>query len=40
MPVSLNGSHRVRDTASVKEGELWTDCSLLDVYANHEQYES
>ncbi len=32
MPVSLNGSRRVRNTA--KEGESCTDCSLLDVYAN------
>ncbi len=38
MPVSLNGSHRVRDTAD--EGESCTDYSLLDVYANREQYES
>ena len=35
MPVSLNGS---RDTAD--EGESCTDYSLLDVYANREQYES
>ena len=39
MPVSLNGS-RVRDAASIDEGELCTDYSLLDVYANREQYES
>ena len=38
MPVSLNGSRRVRDTA--EEGESCTDYSLLDVYANREQYES
>ncbi len=38
MPVSLNGSRRVRNTA--EEGESCTDCSLLDVYANREQYES
>ena len=40
MPVSLNGSRRVRDTATVEEGESCTDYSLLDVYANGEQYES
>jgi hypothetical protein len=40
MPVSLNGSRRVRDTASIDEGESCTDYSLLDVYANREQYES
>ncbi len=38
MPVSLNGSRRVRNTA--EEGESCTDYSLLDVYANREQYES
>ncbi|CAB3994683.1 ATP-dependent DNA helicase PIF1, partial [Paramuricea clavata] len=40
MPVSLNGSRRVRDTASIDEGESCTDYSLLDVYANREQYDS
>ena len=40
MPVSLNGSRRVRDTATIEEGESCTDYSLLDVYANREQYES
>jgi DNA replication protein DnaC len=40
MPVSLNGSRRVRDTANIEEGESCTDYSLLDVYANREQYES
>ena len=39
MPVSLNGSRRVRDTASIDKGESCTDYSL-DVYANREQYES
>ena len=38
MPVSLNGSRRVRDTT--EEGESCTDYSLLDVYANREQYKS
>ena len=38
MPVSLNGSHRVHDTA--EEGESCTDCSLLDVHANREQCEN
>ena len=40
LPVSLNGSHIVRDTASIDEGESCTDYSLLDVYANCERYES
>ncbi|CAB4002039.1 Hypothetical predicted protein [Paramuricea clavata] len=40
MPVSLNGSRRVRDAASIEESESCTDYSLLDVYANREQYES
>ena len=40
MPISLNGSRRVRDVASIDEGESCTDYSLLDVYANLEQYES
>jgi hypothetical protein len=40
MPVSLNGSGRVRDTANIEEGESCTDYSLLDVYANREQYQS
>ena len=36
--VSLNGSRKVRDTT--EEGESCTDYSLLDVYANREQYKS
>ncbi len=40
MPVSLNGSRRVRDTESIEDGEPCTDYSLLDVYANREQYKS
>ena len=40
MPISLNGSRRVRDSATIEEGESCTDYSLLDVYANREQYES
>ena len=40
MPVSLNGSRRVRDTTSIDEGESCTDYSLLDVYANRYQYDS
>ncbi len=31
MPVSLNGSRRVRDTESIEDGEPCTDYSLLDV---------
>ena len=40
MPISLNGSRRVRDAATIEKGESCTDYSLLDVYANREQYES
>ena len=40
LPVSLNGSRRVRDTTSIVEGESCTDYSLLDMYAKREQYES
>ena len=40
VPVSLNGSRRVRDLSSVEEGEPCTNYSLLDVYANREQYNS
>ena len=40
MLVSLNGSRRVRDTASIDEGQSCTDYPLLDAYANREQYES
>ena len=39
IPVSLNGSRRVCDTASIEKGEPCTDYSLLDVYANREQYD-
>jgi hypothetical protein len=38
MPVSINGSHRVHNTA--EEGESCIDYPLLDVYANQEQYEN
>ena len=40
MPVSLNGSRRVGDAATIEEGESYTDYSLLHVYANREQYHS
>ena len=40
IPVSLNGSHRVCDNASVEDGDACTENSLLDVYANHQQYDS
>ena len=40
MPVSLNGQRRVRDAGSIEEGESCADYSLLDVYANREQYKS
>ena len=36
IPVSLNGSRRVH----VKDGDICTDNSLLDVYANREQYDN
>ena len=37
--ISLNGLHRVCDTESIEDGEPCTDYSLLDVYANREQYD-
>ena len=40
LPVSLNGSRGVRDTASIEDGESYTDYSLLDVYANRHEYDS
>jgi hypothetical protein len=40
IPVSLNGSRRVRETACIEEGESCTDHSLLDVYANRHEYDS
>ena len=38
IPISLNGSRRVRD--SIEEGESCTNHSLLDVYANRHEYDS
>ncbi|XP_028405258.1 uncharacterized protein LOC114527764 [Dendronephthya gigantea] len=40
MPVSLNGSRKVRDVTSIEEGESCTEHSLLDVYANRQQYST
>ena len=40
IPVSLNGSHRVHDNVSIGDGDSCTDNSLLDVYANRQQYVS
>ena len=40
IPVSLNGSCRVRDISCVSEGDSCTNYSLLDVYANREQYST
>ena len=40
IPVSLNGSRRVRDNASIEDGDSCTDNSLLDMYANRRQYDS
>ena len=39
IPVSLNGSRRVRDFESLQEGESCTDYSLLDVYAKRHDYD-
>lgn len=39
VPVSLNGSRRVRIESSLEEGQLWSDNSLLDVYANRHLYD-
>ena len=38
VPVSLNGSRRVRHNA--EDGDSCTEDSLLDVYANRQQYDS
>ena len=40
MPVSLNGSRRVRQDVRNEDGETCTENSLLDVYANRQQYDS
>ena len=40
IPVRLNGSRNVRDTASIEEGEPRTDHALLNVYANRQQYST
>ena len=40
IPVSLNGSRRVRNNASIEDGDSCTVNSLLDVYANRQQYDS
>ena len=40
IPVSLNGSRRVRNNASIEDGDSCTDNSLLDVYANRQQYDN
>ena len=40
MPVSLNGSRRLRKSRYVEGGESCTDNSLLDVYAKRHQYDS
>ena len=39
IPVSLNGSRRVRVNQE-SDGDVCTDNSLLDVYANRERYDS
>ena len=40
IPVNLNGSRRVRNNASIEDGDSCTDNSLLDVYANCQQCDS
>ena len=40
IPVSLDGSRRVRTNTSVEDVDTCTDNSLLDVYANREQYDT
>ena len=40
IPISLNGSRRVRDIESLEEGESCTDYSLLDVYAKRHDYDN
>ena len=40
IPVSLNGSRRVRNNAAIEHGDSCTDDSFLDAYANRQQYDS
>ncbi len=40
IPMSLNGSHRVRNNADIEHGDSCTDDSFLDAYANRQQYDS
>jgi hypothetical protein len=40
IPVSLNGSCRVRNNSCIEDGDSCTDNSLLDVYANRQQYDN
>ena len=40
IPVSLNGSRRVQTNSSNNHSDTCTNNSLLDVYANREQYDS
>jgi hypothetical protein len=40
IPVSLNGSRRVRNNSCIEDCDSCTDNSLLDVYANRQQYDN
>ena len=40
IPVSLNGSRKVRDNELLEEGESCTHYSLLDIYAKRRDYDS
>ena len=40
IPVSLNGSRKVRNNDLIEDGDVCTDNSLLDVYAKRQQYDS
>ena len=40
IPVSIDGSSRVSTNTAVEDGDTCTDKSLLDVYANRQQYDS
>jgi hypothetical protein len=40
IPVSPNGSRRVRDSSAIEDGDSCTNDSLLDFYANREQLDN
>lgn len=40
IPVSLTGSRRLRNNCEDQENDICTDNSLLDAYANRDQYDN